>query len=285
MVEISKQLQQGQYPSRTSPRGTHQIGSRIVTVVAITTTRNRVLPLANHNLPNNQRSHKRRRPSSFILLAYLFPAALTTTSQETSTTTTFNVSSTETLLHDNNTVEQQCWTLTTTSFVPRTEPVAPTTQPRQRTPPVMSWPSWKPCHPHRINGWSFWNTSRPRRLCGRMVLLVGVETAKFVYLFLVCCEIARPSGSRITLIGWSVGLSDLCCTHHNAVPGVHQTPVSNVLTIHVCSFCGHPSPYLEETLLLFVVVLVWTMGRFGNGNKSSRVSGMVDAFPLSSSSS
>ena len=32
-----------------------------------------------------------------------------------------NASSTETLLHDNNAVEQQCWTLITTSFVPRTE--------------------------------------------------------------------------------------------------------------------------------------------------------------------
>ena len=41
---------------------------------------------------------------------------------------------------------------------------APTTQSRQRMPPVMSWPSWKPCHPHRMNGWSCWNSSRPRRL-------------------------------------------------------------------------------------------------------------------------
>ena len=110
-----------------------------------TTTRNRVLLLPHRTLPNNQRSHKRRRPSSFILLTYLFPVALTTTSQETSTTSTscrsiassiahackqaaphrdvllLNASSAETLLHDNNTVEQHCWTLTTTSFVPRTQ--------------------------------------------------------------------------------------------------------------------------------------------------------------------
>ena len=71
---------------------------------------------------------------------------LTTTSQETSTTTIscrniarsiahawkqavphrdvlpLNASYTETLLHDNNTaVDQQCWTSTSTSFVPRTQ--------------------------------------------------------------------------------------------------------------------------------------------------------------------
>ena len=43
---------------------------------------------------------------------------------------------------------------------------APTTQPRQRMPAVMSWLSWKPCHPHRMKGWSCWNaSSRPRRFC------------------------------------------------------------------------------------------------------------------------
>ena len=41
-----------------------------------------------------------------------------------------------------------------------------------------------------------------------MVVLVAVGMPKFVYLFLVCRGIARPSGSRITLIGWSVGRFD-----------------------------------------------------------------------------
>ena len=45
--------------------------------------------------------------------------------------------------------------------------------------------------------------------CGRMVVLVAVGMPKFVYLFLGCRGIARPSGSLITLIGWSVGHSDL----------------------------------------------------------------------------
>ena len=77
--------------------------------------------------------------------------------------------------------------------------------------------------------------------CGRMVLLVGVEMAKFVCLLLVYRGIARPSGSLITLIGRSVGRFDLWCNHHNAVPGVHQTPTRYVSTIHVCGFCGRPS--------------------------------------------
>ena len=71
--------------------------------------------------------------------------------------------------------------------------------------------------------------------CGRMVLLVAVGMAQFVYLFLVYREIARPSGSLITLIGWRVGRFDLCC--------------------NVSLFCGRPSlsnipgQELEETLM------------------------------------
>ena len=61
--------------------------------------------------------------------------------------------------------------------------------------------------------------------CGRMVLLVGVGMAKFVYLFLGCRGIARSSGSLITPIGWSVGRFDLWCNHHNAVSAV--TPISS----------------------------------------------------------
>ena len=85
-----------------------------------------------------------------------FPVALTT-SQDTSTTTTscrsiarsiahawkqaaphrdvlpLNASSAETLLHDYNTVVQECWTSTTTTFVPRTELCSSTTNNHKTT--------------------------------------------------------------------------------------------------------------------------------------------------------
>ena len=181
----------------TSPRGTHQIESRVVPIVAMDKNENKESSL---DIATRQTEHLPPQLLSVAALLVqllmsgnkLFPIAMSCPSMPVPS--------------------KPCCTITTTlsnsiSVGPRplhplcrvpNSAAAPTTQPRQRMPQVMSWPLWKPCHPHRINGWSCWNTSRPRRLCGRMVLLVGVEMAKFVCLLLVYRGIARPSVARLS---------------------------------------------------------------------------------------
>ena len=156
-----------------------------------------------------------------------------------------NASSVETLLHNyDNTIEQhQCWTSTTTSFVPRTELSSSTNNTTTTTnaaghvlvimealpPPPYKW---MVVLEHESPEAVVWSNGFARR-CRNGEIRVSAS----------CLSWNRPTicGSLITLIGWKVGRFDLWCNHHNAVPGVHQTPTRYVSTTHVCGFCGRPS--------------------------------------------
>ena len=99
----------------TSPRGTHQIRSRVVPIVAMD---------QNDNKESSLDVATRQETSTITTFCRIIARSIAHAWKQAAphrNVLPLNANSTVTLLHDNNTVENQCWTSTTTSFVPRTE--------------------------------------------------------------------------------------------------------------------------------------------------------------------